>query len=175
MPRRKANTFAAVRPASTWCLGRKPCIACRKCSTTCRAPAAPSSTSASRKSKNSIACRNRVPKALPPSSPSWKAATSTVPSAWCLIPAVKKSAAQAMTSCLKSPNWRRRAYAKSTCSARTSTPIAARLTTAKFARLPNCCAWWRPSTVSTASVSPPAIRLNSPTISSRFMKTHRSW
>jgi tRNA-2-methylthio-N6-dimethylallyladenosine synthase len=36
----------------------------------------------------------RAPMARPPSSPSWKAATNTAPTAWCLTPAVKKSAAR---------------------------------------------------------------------------------
>ncbi len=40
--------------------------------------------------ESSTACRNRAPKARPHSCRSWKAATNTAPSAWCLTPAVKK-------------------------------------------------------------------------------------
>jgi tRNA A37 methylthiotransferase MiaB len=58
------------------------------------ATVARSLTSASRKSKNSTVCRNRAPMARPPSSPSWKAATNTALTAWCLTPVVKKSAAR---------------------------------------------------------------------------------
>ena len=44
----------------------------------------------SRKLKNSIICRNRKWTAAAPSSPLWKAAPNTVPSAWCPTPAVKE-------------------------------------------------------------------------------------
>ena len=39
-----------------------------------------------RRSKSSTVCRNRAPKARPHSCRSWKAATNTAPSAWCLTP-----------------------------------------------------------------------------------------
>lgn len=40
--------------------------------------------------ENLTVCRNRAPKARPHSCLSWKAATNTAPSAWCLTPAAKK-------------------------------------------------------------------------------------
>jgi tRNA-2-methylthio-N6-dimethylallyladenosine synthase len=82
------------------------------------------------RSKSSTACRNRAPKAPPPSSRSWKAAPSTAPTAWCPTPAARKSAARSTTWWSKSPSSPRRACARSTCWARTSTPTAARPTTA---------------------------------------------
>jgi tRNA-2-methylthio-N6-dimethylallyladenosine synthase len=58
---------------------------------------------------------------------------------------------------------------------RTSTPGAARTTTAPPAALPICCVWLRRSTVSTGSALPPATRSSSPTISSMFIAIRRSW
>ena len=46
--------------------------------------------SASRKSRNSTACRSRARKGRPPSSPSWKAAASTARSASCPTRAARK-------------------------------------------------------------------------------------
>lgn len=43
-----------------------------------------------RRSRNLTVCQSRALMARPPSSPSWKAATNTVLTAWCLTPAVKK-------------------------------------------------------------------------------------
>ena len=89
-----------------------------------RHPASRRSTSASPRSRSSTACPSRAPKARAPSSRSWKAARSTARSAWCPTPAARKSAGRSRTCWWKSRNSPRRACARSTCSARTSMPIA---------------------------------------------------
>jgi tRNA-2-methylthio-N6-dimethylallyladenosine synthase len=61
---------------------------------------------------------------------SWKAAPSTARSAWCPTPAAPKSAARSRTWWWKWRSWPRRACARSTCSGRTSTPIAGPMATA---------------------------------------------
>ncbi len=51
---------------------------------------------------------------------------STAASAWCPTPAARKSAGRSRTCWSRSRSWPRRACARSTCSARTSTPTAGR-------------------------------------------------
>ena len=65
--------------------------------------------------EKSIACLSQKPKARRPLSRSWKAAQNTVLSAWCLIPAVKKSVARSMMCCWKSRSWLNKACGKSIC------------------------------------------------------------
>ena len=62
----------------------------------------------------------------PPSSRSWKAAPSTAPTASFPTPAAKRCRARSTTCSPRSPAWPTRACARSPCSARTSTPTAAR-------------------------------------------------
>jgi hypothetical protein len=81
-------------------------------------------------------------RARPPSSRSWRAAASTAPSASCPTRAARRYQPALRRRHRRVPASRRAACARSTCSARTSTPIADRTTTAISSISPNCCISW---------------------------------
>ena len=118
----------SARPTSIWCSARRPCTACRRCwPQLATARAARWSMSAFRRSRNSTACPSRAPTA-PTAFVSIMEGCSKY-CTFCVVPYTRGEEVSRPFDDVLAEVARagaRRACARSRCSARTSTPTAAR-------------------------------------------------
>ena len=170
-PRRTATPSCAGRHGWTWCSERTTSARCLPCSTGPDITARHRSRSPKRCRSSRPHCRRRASRLTRHGYRSRSDATTPVRSASSRHCAARNWTADPATSWRRSNHWSIRAFWKSPCWARTSTPTASRSpigkprATAALSR--RCCAPVAVSRVWNACGSPRHIRLSSLTTSSR--------